>query len=349
MHVGLSELLDRSNDLDAADRHLQASADLGEHAGAAAAPLPLAGRPGPPLQLDGDDSTGRWTCSTRPKRSTTPTSRRRSAHVRRSRHGPDRTAGATSPKPEPLGDGPRPHRRRRPQLPRRSTNTSPWPGCSWPRRHHDPAGSALDEALSLLERLLAAAEDGRRVGSAIEILALRALAHDAAGATSTALAASGGRAGPSGTGRLCPGLPRRGSADGRPPADRSAVTARPPSRPADSSPPAGPPRRASPSVPAEPAVPVLVDELSSRELEVLRLLRSDLSGPDLARELHGVPQHPADPHQEHLREARREQPTRRRPPSGRTRPVAAPLRRPRCAPVAARSVLLMIATPITTW
>ena len=29
----------------------------------------------------------------------------------------------------------------------------------------------------------------------------------------------------------------------------------------------------------------LVDELSSRELDVLRLLRSDLSGPDIAREL----------------------------------------------------------------
>jgi len=28
------------------------------------------------------------------------------------------------------------------------------------------------------------------------------------------------------------------------------------------------------------------DELSDRELEVLRLLRSDLSGPDVARELH---------------------------------------------------------------
>ncbi len=29
----------------------------------------------------------------------------------------------------------------------------------------------------------------------------------------------------------------------------------------------------------------LVDELSARELDVLRLLRSDLSGPDIAREL----------------------------------------------------------------
>ena len=35
----------------------------------------------------------------------------------------------------------------------------------------------------------------------------------------------------------------------------------------------------------EPTGPALVQELSSRELEVLRLLRSQLSGPEIAREL----------------------------------------------------------------
>ena len=39
------------------------------------------------------------------------------------------------------------------------------------------------------------------------------------------------------------------------------------------------------AVPATPVPPGLVDELSSRELDVLHLLRSDLSGPDIAREL----------------------------------------------------------------
>ncbi len=34
-----------------------------------------------------------------------------------------------------------------------------------------------------------------------------------------------------------------------------------------------------------PARPGLVEPLSSRELDVLRLLRSELSGPDIAREL----------------------------------------------------------------
>jgi LuxR family maltose regulon positive regulatory protein len=45
---------------------------------------------------------------------------------------------------------------------------------------------------------------------------------------------------------------------------------------------------ASPPASGQSATPrsFLVDELSARELDVLRLLRSDLSGPDIARELH---------------------------------------------------------------
>jgi LuxR family maltose regulon positive regulatory protein len=37
--------------------------------------------------------------------------------------------------------------------------------------------------------------------------------------------------------------------------------------------------------PLPPERPALVDPLSDRELDVLRMLRSDLSGPDIAREL----------------------------------------------------------------
>ena len=45
-------------------------------------------------------------------------------------------------------------------------------------------------------------------------------------------------------------------------------------------------RRRTPSpTPADVVTRRLVDELSARELDVLRLLRSDLSGPDIAREL----------------------------------------------------------------
>jgi LuxR family transcriptional regulator, maltose regulon positive regulatory protein len=51
-----------------------------------------------------------------------------------------------------------------------------------------PMGSCLDGALGLLDRLLAAAEDGGRMSSVIEILALRALALQAQHESSEALA-----------------------------------------------------------------------------------------------------------------------------------------------------------------
>src|SRR5919112_1442323 len=53
----------------------------------------------------------------------------------------------------------------------------------------DPTGSYLDDALGLLDRLLGAAEGGGRMGSIIEILALRALALQAEHDSSDALAA----------------------------------------------------------------------------------------------------------------------------------------------------------------
>lgn len=52
----------------------------------------------------------------------------------------------------------------------------------------EQAAGAPHDALRLLERLLRAAEQGGRMGSAIEILALQALAHQAHGDTSSALA-----------------------------------------------------------------------------------------------------------------------------------------------------------------
>jgi ATP/maltotriose-dependent transcriptional regulator MalT len=64
----------------------------------------------------------------------------------------------------------------------------------------------------------------------------------------------------------------------------------------------------------QPPASELVEPLSERELDVLRLLGTYLSGPEIARELIGVPEHTANPHQKHLRQARGEQPSSRGSP-----------------------------------
>lgn len=136
-------------------------------------------------------------------------------------------------------------------------------------------GRATD-AIALLGRILAAAEAGHRRGNAIEALAWLALAHDAAGDTTRALAAleqALTRAEVEGFVRifLDAGAPMRAllkaAARRGPAADRAAAVL------------------AADHVPSRPVHPGLVDDLSSRELDVLRLLRSDLSGPEIAAEL----------------------------------------------------------------
>jgi LuxR family maltose regulon positive regulatory protein len=145
------------------------------------------------------------------------------------------------------------------------------------RYRSDRGTGSIHEAIGLLERLLQAAEEGRRMGSVIEILALLALAHAAQGDIPLALVSLERAltlAEPEGYVRLFvdEGLPMAallreaakhgvapnyvrqllaafGKAEGR-----TSVTQR------------------------------LIEPLSERELEVLRLLRTDLSGPDIARE-----------------------------------------------------------------
>jgi LuxR family maltose regulon positive regulatory protein len=141
---------------------------------------------------------------------------------------------------------------------------------------------SLDDALALLDRLLAAADAGGRTGSAIEILILQATAHDARRDPAAAIAAlehALRRAEPEGHIRLFlhagPGVTKLlrtiTSSEHATPHARKILAAT--QNPA-SSPPTSP-----------PSLPPLVDELSARELDVLRLLRSDLNGPDIAREL----------------------------------------------------------------
>jgi LuxR family maltose regulon positive regulatory protein len=136
-----------------------------------------------------------------------------------------------------------------------------------------------DSTTAFLERLLDAAQRGRRRGSVIEILILLAVAYEARGdgkAAATALGQALELAKPEGYVRIFlsvgPALntllrSSQLSDDATQLARRLLATATPITAVAS-------PRRP------------LVDELSSRELDVLRLLRSDLSGPDIARELH---------------------------------------------------------------
>jgi LuxR family maltose regulon positive regulatory protein len=151
----------------------------------------------------------------------------------------------------------------------------------------DRTDSALHEALGLLERLRKAAEDGGRIGSVIEILALQALAHqlqDDIPAALTVLERALALAEPEGYIRMFvdEGLPMAGLL--REAAARKIMpdyTGRLLSAFASDQPgmEGGVPRVAS------PASLSLVEPLSQRELDVLRLFRTELSGPEIAREL----------------------------------------------------------------
>lgn len=131
---------------------------------------------------------------------------------------------------------------------------------------------AQGEAGRLLRRLLDAAESAGRTGTVIEVLVLQAVADHAGAALKRALTL----AEPEGYARvfldagpaIVPMLTATAKQDGAPPLAGQLLAA------------------ATPTAARRPAVrPGLVEPLSGRELDVLRLLGTDLNGPDIAREL----------------------------------------------------------------
>ena len=143
-----------------------------------------------------------------------------------------------------------------------------------------------EPVLGLLTRLHAAAADAERAGSLVEISALQALAHDAQGDVEQALAALGGSFAeapePEGHVRLYldEGAPMlallRRAADAAQAGTGAAVHDRARRLLQRSA------RDAEGAGPQQP----LTDALSPRELQVLRLLDSELTGPQIARELY---------------------------------------------------------------
>ena len=146
------------------------------------------------------------------------------------------------------------------------------------RYQDERAEASVQEATRLLERLLRAAEEGQRTGSVIEILVLQALTHQAQDDIPAALASLRRAltlAEPEGYVRIF-------ADEGPPMASLLRAIAK-----------QGIARNyvrlllaaVNKTEDGTPASQGLTEPLSERELDVLRLLGTDLAGPDIAREL----------------------------------------------------------------
>ena len=146
------------------------------------------------------------------------------------------------------------------------------------RYQDERAERSVHEAIRLLERLLRAAEEGERAGSVIEILVLRALAYQRHGDIPAALSCLEGAV----TLAEPEGYVRVFADEGPPMASLLRVAAKQQA--------AGNYVRrllaaVSETEPNGPVEQALIEPLSERELDVLRLLGTELDGPAIAREL----------------------------------------------------------------
>lgn len=155
---------------------------------------------------------------------------------------------------------------------------------------HAATGSRqpLQDAVHLLDRLLAAAQSGQRIGTVIELEVLRAVAHHRGGAREQARAALGHAVGLAqvdgwvrvfmDAGTIVTDLLRELAA-GQPKYSYAEALL------AAAGEEAGWVNSGTPSAPESTRGVEFVDPLSNRELDVLRLLGSELDGPAIARRL----------------------------------------------------------------
>jgi LuxR family maltose regulon positive regulatory protein len=152
------------------------------------------------------------------------------------------------------------------------------------RYKRDRVERSIHEAMGLLERLLKATEEGGRTGSVIEILVLQALAHEAQGDIPPAVVSLERAltlAEPEGYVRIFVD-------EGPPMAALLREAAKHDTAPNYVNQLRAAFEKASAFGKAEgkrPVTQLLIEPLSERELEVLDLLRTELNGPEIAREL----------------------------------------------------------------
>ncbi len=277
MHVGMSERFRDRDDLEAARQHLLTSRELGEHAGGrqnpyrwcvAMARIRVAeGDPDRALQLLDEAERlyfGDFYPDVRPIAAL-----RARAFIAQGRFG--EALGWARERGLSAGDDP---------TYLREFEHATLARLLLAQGRQDRNEDLIDAAIELTDRLLAAADDGARNGSAIDILVVQALARHARGDVEGALASldrAVALAAPEGYVRVF-------ADEGSPMAALLKLAAKQPDAPSFV-------RRllaaivTADGVPQMPHEQPLIEPLSERELEVLRLLESDLDGPDIAREL----------------------------------------------------------------